>query len=121
MNDGITLQWLCNAVGKVVQLGQNTLLSKIDVEHEYRNIPIHPQDRDLLGMSFDIIDLELPFRLHSALTIFSAAADAVEWMGLQAGISNLLHYLDDFLIWEKRKVDGTWTSWWTCAAYSVSR
>ena len=66
---------------------------------------IHPQDRDLLGMSFDIIDSGLPFGLRSAPTIFSAVADAVEWMGLQVGISNLLHYLDDFLTWEKWNVD----------------
>lgn len=43
------------------------------------------------------VDTVLPFGLRSAPKIFSAVADAVEWMGLQAGISFLLHYLDDFL------------------------
>ena len=39
----------------------------------------------------------LPFELRSASKIFSAVADALQWMLSQRGISNLLHYLDDFI------------------------
>lgn len=88
------------AVEKILQLGQNTLLAKIDIEHAYRNIPVHPDDRELLGMSWEgevYIASVLPFGLRSAPKIFSAVADAVEWMGMHAGIMVLLHYLDDFL------------------------
>ena len=35
------------AVAKILSLGQSSLLAKVDIEHAYRNIPIHPQDRHL--------------------------------------------------------------------------
>lgn len=43
------------------------------------------------------VDMVLPFGLRSAPKIFSAVADAVEWIALEQGVSVLLHYLDDFL------------------------
>ena len=36
--------------------------------------------------------------LRSAPKIFSAVADAVQWMMVQQGISDILHYLDDFAL-----------------------
>jgi hypothetical protein len=89
-----------NAVQKILHLGKSTLLAKIDIEHAYRNIPIHPDDRHLLGMSWEgslYIDTVLPFWLRSAPKIFSAVADTLEWIALHEGVSRLLHYLDDFL------------------------
>ena len=89
-----------NAVQKILHLGKNTLLAKIDIEHAYRNIPIHPDDRHLLGMSWEgslYIDTVLPFGLRSAPKIFSAVADTLEWIALHEGVSRLLHYLDNFL------------------------
>ena len=107
VNDGISPE-LCSmkyasvdsAVERILQLGRNTQLAKIDIEHAYRNIPIHPSDRRLLGMMWDrelYIDTVLPFGLRSAPKIFSAIADAAEWIALHTGVSSLLHYLDDFL------------------------
>ena len=43
------------------------------------------------------IDTVLPFGLRSAPKIFCAIADSLEWIALRAGVSELLHYLDDFL------------------------
>ena len=43
------------------------------------------------------VDRMLPFGLCSAPKIFSAVADALQWMLSQRGIFNLLHYLDDFI------------------------
>ncbi len=43
------------------------------------------------------LDSALPFGLRSAPKIFSAVADALEWVMHQHGISNSLHYLDDYL------------------------
>ena len=37
----------------IAHLGQGALLAKIDIAHAYRNIPVHPQDRHLLGMMWD--------------------------------------------------------------------
>ena len=107
VNDGIPSQ-LCSiryasvdsAVEQILQLGRNSLLAKTDIEHAYRNIPIHPSDRRFLGMVWKgalYIDTVLPFGLRSTPKIFSAIADAVEWIAMHRGVSCLLHYLDDFL------------------------
>ena len=37
----------------LLHLGPGTLMAKIDIASAYRIIPVHPQDRYLLGMSFD--------------------------------------------------------------------
>ena len=37
-------------VGRVLALGQGSLLAKFDVEGAYRTVPVHPEDRWLLGM-----------------------------------------------------------------------
>ena len=107
VNDGISSEWCSmhyttvdNAVEKIVQLGPGTLLAKVDIEHAYRNIPVHPADRPLLGMMWKggvYIDTVLPFGLRSAPKLFSAVADAVEWIACHQGVSFLLHYLDDYL------------------------
>ena len=43
------------------------------------------------------IDTALPFGLRLAPKIFSAVADALEWILQHYGVSFILHYLDDFL------------------------
>jgi hypothetical protein len=90
-----------DAVKGIHGFGQGALLAKIDVRSAYRNIPIHPHDRWLLGMRWNgalFIDTTLPFGLRSSAKIFSAVADAAEWIARQAGIQFIIHYLDDFLI-----------------------
>ncbi len=44
------------------------------------------------------IDTTLPFGLRSAPKIFSAVADAVEWVARHEGVRFVIHYLDDFLV-----------------------
>ena len=44
------------------------------------------------------VDTALPFGLRSAPKIFSAVADAVEWILRQEGVETVMHYLDDFLV-----------------------
>ena len=81
--------------------GQGVLLAKVDVAHAYRDIPIHPDDRWLLGMVWDdsmFIDMALPFGLRSSPKVFSSVADAVEWILKQQAIPIVMHYLDDFLL-----------------------
>ena len=88
------------AVHRIIRIGVGALLAKIDIQHAFRNIPVHPSDRKYLGMSWKnntYIDTVLPFGLRSAPKIFNAVADALEWILLKAGVTDLLHYLDDFL------------------------
>ena len=107
VNDGIE-SVLCSlsyasvddAVSIILQKGQGTLLAKLDLESAYRIIPVHPQDRHLLGMQFDgklYVDTALPFGLRSAPKIFSALADGLLWIMTQHGIHAALHYLDDYI------------------------
>ena len=89
------------AAREVATVGRGALLAKVDVKSAYRNIPIHPHDRWLLGMQWDgalYIDTALPFGLRSAPIIFTAIADAVQWILQQQGVRFVIHYLDDFLL-----------------------
>ena len=76
-------------------------MAKIDVAHAYRNVPIHPQDRWLLGMQWEervYIDTVLPFGLRSAPKIFCALSDALEWVLNRRQVNHVVKYIDDFLI-----------------------
>ena len=107
VNDGIpqelcTLQYptIDTAVTMVLAHGTGARLAKIDIKHAFRNIPVHPDDRPLLGMTWEgrtLIYTVLPFGLRSAPQIFSAVADALEWIAIHEGLSALIHYMDDFL------------------------
>lgn len=60
VNNGVA-QELCsmryatvdNAIEKVLRLEADSLLAKMDIEHAYRNVPIHPSDQRLLGMMWE--------------------------------------------------------------------
>ena len=85
---------------KIVQLGKGTQISKMDIEEAYRMVPIHPDDKHLLGIKWNdhvFIDITLPFGLHSVLIIFMAITDAFQWILEQRGVSHVAHYLDDFI------------------------
>jgi len=44
------------------------------------------------------VDATLPFGLRSAPKIFTAVADALEWILRLRGVRNVKHYLDDFIV-----------------------
>ena len=108
VNDGInredfSLQYikLDQIISMVHNLGKGALMAKFDVEAAYRNIPISPSDRYLLGLRWRgnyYVDLVLPFGLRSAPFIFNSVAELVEWILKENYfIADLLHYLDDYL------------------------
>ena len=57
VNDGIPKS-LCglsyitvdDAINKILELGPNTLMAKIDIKSTFRFMPVHPADRHLLAM-----------------------------------------------------------------------
>ena len=107
VNDGIppdlcSLQFTTvdNAAQLITRLGRGALLAKIDISHAYRNVPVHPNDRRLLGMAWNgsvFADTTLPFRFQSAPKIFCAISYALEWVLCREGVSSCLHYIDHFL------------------------
>ena len=114
VNDGIPKK-LCSltyitvdsAIQHIQQLGQGTLLAKIDVKSAFRLLPVHPADRHLLAMRWDhniYIDACLPFGLRSAPKLFNVLADLLSWILTQKQVSPVLHYLDDFLTMDLQPV-----------------
>ena len=108
VNDGIdpdefALQYITvdQIISMISKYGRGALMAKFDVESAYRNIAIHPVDRYLLGLKWRdryYVDLALPFGLRSAPFIFNSVADMVEWILCHAhNVSDLMHYLDDFI------------------------
>ena len=107
VNDGIakelaSLSYITveEVAAQVLKLGRGTLLAKMDIKQAYRNIPVHPLDRPLLGMLWEgmfYVDAALPFGLRSAPLIFTVVADALQWIMQQRGTSHVAHYIDDFL------------------------
>ena len=88
------------AVRMVLNTGRGALLANLDLESAYRMIPVHPDDRPLLGMKWReqyMVDATLPFGLRSAPKIFNVVADCLNWVFRKHGVTSI-HYLDDFLI-----------------------
>ena len=76
----------------MLQLERGTHMAKVDIRNAYRNVPVHPVDRWLLGMSWRrgiFIDAVLPFGLGSAPKIFNSVADALEWIVGNVGVKKV--------------------------------
>ena len=108
INDGISgegcsLSYVSvdDAARMVLQRGPGALLAKLDIESAYRIIPVHPDDRPLLGIRWKgvtYVDTTVPFGLRSAPKILTALADALSWVFINHGdIRDTIHYLDDYL------------------------
>ena len=107
VNDGISKSFCSlsymkvqDVVRQILKLGRGCFLAKIDVDSAFRNVPVHPHDRPLLGMIWNqqlYIDSVLPFGLRSAPKIFNAVAAALRWIAVQRGVTYLDHFLDDFI------------------------
>ena len=53
-------------------------MAKFDLKSTYRQVPVHPDDRWLLGVEWEgqvYVDCTVPFGLRSAPMIFNAVAD----------------------------------------------
>ena len=107
MNDGIdrvlssvAYMSVDDVIRRVLRLGKGALIAKADVKAAYRNIPVHPRDRWLLGMRWEgetYVDGTLPFELRSAPLLFTAVGDAIEGIATQKGAKWLRRYIDDFV------------------------
>ena len=85
----------------ILATGRGAWLVKADIKEAYRAVPVHPEDQPLLGVSWNgttYMDKVLPFGLRSAPKIFTAVADAIQWVLTRHGIPRSLHYLDDYII-----------------------
>ena len=87
-------------IAGIMRLGRGSLMAKFDVQNAYRIVPVHTEDRQLLGMKWRgafYVDMVLPFGVWSAPYIFTCVADLVEWVAKQNyDVTFLVLYLDDF-------------------------
>ena len=105
---------LDDAIRILLKLGPKCFMAKTDVKSAFRNIPVHPDDWELLGMKWRDLYFfyrVLPFGLRSAPFIFNMLSDALEWILIhKLGVSNILHILDDFFIAEPAQRSACLTS-----------
>ena len=81
--------------------GPRALLAKLDIQHAYSLVPIHPEDRRFLGVLWQgsvYADCPPPFGLATTPAIFNALAEAFEWILKSRGVHYVIHYLDGFLL-----------------------
>ena len=101
VNDGIDLALCClryTSVDKITQaahrVGVGALLAKADMKSAYRLVPVHPDDRLLLGVEWQgmqYVDAMLLFGLCSAPKVFTVIADALEWCIRRLGVIGIDH------------------------------
>jgi hypothetical protein len=85
----------------VIRVGMGCYLSKIDIKHAYRLLPVRPEDWPLLVYQWEgryYVDLKLPFGGRSSASIFTSFADLVCWILTQKYNLIVIHYSDDFLL-----------------------
>ena len=76
----------------VAKYGRGALMEKFDVEAAYCNIPVHSNDRFLLGLKWRGY-LTLRFGLRSSPFIFDSVAFLVEWIIIHNyNVPDFAHY-----------------------------
>jgi hypothetical protein len=89
-----------DAVQMVLESGKGCFMSKLDIKHAFRIIPVHPSQWHLLCYAFDghwYVDMVLPFGLRSSPAIFCQFADLVRWILANCyNIPMVINYSDDF-------------------------
>jgi len=108
VNDGISTDMaslsyasIDHLAALIVMEGRGSFLVKADIKEAYKIVPVHPEDQHLLGVEWEgviLMDKTLPFGLRSAPKIFSAVADAAQWILKKEGVNRSLHYLDDYVL-----------------------
>ena len=90
-----------DAVEMVRQRGRGCYMSKLDIKHAFRLMPVHPSQWHLLCYFFQgcwYVDLVLPFGLRSSPAIFCQFADLVRWVLDKCyKVPMVINYSDDFL------------------------
>ena len=82
-------------------LGHGCLMSKIDIKHAYRLLPVRQEDWPLLVYFWKgsyYVDLKLPFGSRSSSSIFNSFADLLAWVLTTTYKLIVIHYSDDYLL-----------------------
>ena len=86
----------------VCRADRHCLMSKVDIKHAFRVLPVRPEDWKLLGHFWKhcyFIDTRLPFRLRSSPAIFNRFANLTCWVTQHIfHLRSLVHYADDYFL-----------------------
>lgn len=97
----VQYQSIDHAIAAIKQIGLGALLSKSDLENAYKQVPIHPDDFELLGLQIEgsfYFDKTLPFGLSYSCQLFEKFSSALQWiLESKFKVSHCVHVLDDFL------------------------
>lgn len=78
-----------------------SLLAKTDLENAYKQVPIHPDDFELLGFQINnefYCDKTLPFGLSYSCNLFEKFSSSLQWiLENKFDVQYCVHILDDFL------------------------
>ncbi len=128
VNDGIpkeqsSLSYVSvdDVVHQVLKLIWGAYIAKMDVKQAYRNVPVHPTDSLLLRMQWEdmvYIDRTLPFGLRSAPLIFSALADALQWIMEQQRVSWVDIMWTTVSQWDRLRPRHVGTTWRSCKRHA---
>ena len=91
---------LQNVFQQIVNAGRHAVLIKRDIKDAFRNTPIAPHIRWLLGFQWAGVHYEetwLPFGLSTAPFIFNLFVEAFHWILESYLHFPIEHYLDDFI------------------------
>ena len=97
------------ATDLVYNKGRNCNMTKLDIQHAFRLLPVLPCQWILLGICWlgqFFIDTRLPFGLRSSPAIFNRFADAICWIIQNIyHIIDIVHYSDDFFLVSPPDID----------------
>ena len=98
----VKYQNLDNAIDSILQLGPGCILSKSDVEHAFKVIPVAVDDQPKMGIYWESsywYNKTLAMGCRTSPKIFEAFTTALEWiLREKCSIQYVHHILDDFLI-----------------------
>lgn len=108
INDGIphelcTVQYqsIHDAILAIQKVGVGALLAKTDLENAYKQVPINPDDFELLGFQINnefYCDKTLPFGLSYSCNLFEKFSSSLQWiLENKFNVQYCVHILDDFL------------------------
>ena len=97
----VQYQTIDTAISLIQQIGPGALLAKTDLENAYKQVPVHPDDFELLGFQIHnmfYFDKTLPFGLSYSCNLFEKFSSALHWiLENKFSVSHCVHVLDDFL------------------------
>ena len=101
-SEPLTIGRFDQATDAVVALGPKCWLIKLDVKAAFKQVPVRPEDRPLLGLKWDgkyYYEMVLPFGLRTSGHRWEMYATALHYfIRHHIGVEFVVHYVDDFLL-----------------------